>query len=232
MAKMAQGMLVVWMDIEPAVRDDFDAWYNREHLFDRITVPGFMTGRRWQAVRGAPEFLATYETAAPATMQGEEYRRRLEHPTPWTHRVMPGFRNTIRGVCGITARCGTGSGGTVATLRFSPAAAQREPLHHWLTERGLPQIAELPGVMTAYLSEAVQPGVTRSRTAEQVLRKEPDRNVDWVLLIEGTSEAAVEGAAERLHTSATQAAGIGNWTADQGVYRFLCGVVPSAAPQP
>lgn len=175
MAGMLKGALLVWMDVEMGHQDDFDAWYNRQHLFERIAVPGFLTGRRWQAVRGSPRFLATYDTVAPEALQGEEYRRRLENPTPWTLRVMPRFRNTIRGVCAITARRGSGAGGCIATLRLSPAASQREPLRQWLSSQGLGQIAELPGIVTAYLCEAVQPGASRSRTAEQELRKEPDR---------------------------------------------------------
>lgn len=229
MAGMLKGALLVWMDVEMGHQDDFDAWYNRQHLFERIAVPGFLTGRRWQAVRGSPRFLATYDTVAPEALQGEEYRRRLENPTPWTLRVMPRFRNTIRGVCAITARRGSGAGGCIATLRLSPAASQREPLRQWLSSQGLGQIAELPGIVTAYLCEAVQPGASRSRTAEQELRKEPDRNVDWVILIEGTAEAAVEDAAGRLQSGAKESAGVADWGAELGVYRFLCGVVPTDA---
>jgi hypothetical protein len=224
-----KGALLVWMDIESGHEEDFDHWYNRQHLFERIAVPGFLTGRRWQAVSGTPQFLATYETAALETLQGEEYLRRLENPTPWTLRVMPRFRNTIRGVCAITARCGSGTGGCIATLRLSPAAAQREPLRHWASDQGLPHSVKLPGIMSAYVCESIQSGASRARTAEQELRREPDRNIDWVILIEGTSEAAVEDAAGRLRLAAEQSAGIANWGADGGVYRFLCGVVPSDA---
>jgi len=230
MPGQARGMLLVWMDMAPDHQDDFHAWYNRDHLPERIALPGFRTGRRWQAVKGAPEFMAAYELDDPAATAAPEYRERLEHPTAWTRRVMPHFRNTLRGVCAITARVGMGSGGFAATLRLAPPAAQREGLRLWLTAEGLPALMKLSGIVGALLVEAVPEGAPRTPTAEQKLRAEPDGNLDWALLIEGMSALEAEGAAHSLVRHSAAAQGGAPLQAEQGVYRFLCGVVPPAGP--
>ncbi len=226
MPTLPPGLLVIWTDVAAPDRADFDEWYNREHLPDRISLPGFRTGRRWQAVRGAPEFLATYETASIEAMREPEYRRRLDHPTPWTQRVMPHFRNTLRGLCEITVRAGAGAGGCVATVRLGPDASQRQPLRAWLAERGLADAAGQAGVVSACLAEALAATGPAAPSAEQKLRATPDRVVEWAILIEGTTADAVEHAAQGLLASAAKALGSAPLRAETGVYRFLCGVLP------
>ena len=58
---MAEGMLVVWTDVDPAGEDDFEEWYNREHVNERAAIKGFLSGHRYRAIRGRPRYLALYE---------------------------------------------------------------------------------------------------------------------------------------------------------------------------
>ena len=61
---MGTGILIVWTDVAAEIETDFNEWYNREHLPDRILrMPGFLRGRRYVAdaasmeTAGAPKFL-------------------------------------------------------------------------------------------------------------------------------------------------------------------------------
>jgi hypothetical protein len=56
------GILIVWTDVPIAIEADFNDWYNREHLPDRILrMPGFLRGRRFVARSGTPKFLTLYD---------------------------------------------------------------------------------------------------------------------------------------------------------------------------
>jgi hypothetical protein len=229
MAGSGKGMLLVWMDMAAAEQDDFNEWYDKEHLLDRVSVPGFLNGRRFQALSGGPEFFAVYETRDSGTLASAAYRDRLKQPTPWTRRVMPNFRNTIRGVCEQTLRAGYGTGGVVATVRLAPDPARRWPLRQWLAETGLPRSAGQPGVLAVCLAEGAAEPAAKGPTAEADLRGGSDRSVDWAILVEGIAREPVEQAARRLLAEAAAAEGSSSLSAEVGMYRYLCGVVAADA---
>jgi len=39
-----QGMLLVCTNVDPAHEDDFNRWYDREHVNERVAIPGFVSG--------------------------------------------------------------------------------------------------------------------------------------------------------------------------------------------
>ena len=53
MAKKGTGLMIVWADIPAEMEEDFNNWYNEEHLAERSSVPG-------------PERRTYGEPAAPA----------------------------------------------------------------------------------------------------------------------------------------------------------------------
>jgi hypothetical protein len=228
MPQPATGMLLVWTDVPSAEQDDFNEWYDREHLSDRVSVPGFVSGRRYRAVSGTPEFFAVYETRDPGVLASSAYRDKLQHPTPWSRRVMPHFRNTIRGVCERTGRAGFGAGGFVATLRFAPDPAHRWPLRQWLNAAGLARAAGRTGVMAITVAEgqdaAADKHTAKEPTAELALRGGSDRVVDWAILLEGVSPELIGAAARALLADIAEAEGLVPLTAEIGIYRYLCGV--------
>ena len=56
-----KGMLIVYNEVKPRHERDFNEWYNREHIDERVNLPGFHRARRYVAVRASPKYLATYE---------------------------------------------------------------------------------------------------------------------------------------------------------------------------
>ncbi|PWT70876.1 MAG: hypothetical protein C5B46_09080 [Proteobacteria bacterium] len=83
-----KGFLLVLMDPPPAFEEEFNAWYDTEHLPQRMAVPGFETGRRYVCVHGAPRYLAIYDVTSPAVLESEAYLQcSLDRSTPWTKRV-------------------------------------------------------------------------------------------------------------------------------------------------
>lgn len=54
-------LLVVRVDIAPAVEKEWNQWYDQVHLPEILRVPGFLSGRRYRAVEGAPKYMTLYE---------------------------------------------------------------------------------------------------------------------------------------------------------------------------
>ena len=98
--KKGTALLVVFTDIDTEHDADFNAWYNQEHLPERLSAPGFLDAARYEAVRGGPRYLAVYELESVETLQSQEYQRQTQNPTEWTKRVSPTVigRNTVRNV--------------------------------------------------------------------------------------------------------------------------------------
>ena len=86
------GALIVWHDVPADFAAELDAWYQGEHLHERLGVPGFRTARRYRALSGEPRFLALYDVDTVGVLASPAYRAVLERPTEGTRRVMPSFR--------------------------------------------------------------------------------------------------------------------------------------------
>jgi hypothetical protein len=152
------GILAIWNSCAPGSEGDFEEWYQHEHFFERIGVPGFLHGRRYEAVRGTPPYFCIYLTQSPAVLKSPAYIERLNNPTPQTRKIMSGpFRDMVRTVCGLTARYGAMRGSVAVTARFTKAQAQD----------ALEKVAKEPGGLS---------GVGRGAAA---WRRRPDRSMPY-----------------------------------------------------
>ncbi|HVQ77240.1 MAG TPA: hypothetical protein VMT79_17070 [Candidatus Binatia bacterium] len=88
-AKKGTGLLMVWADVPRDREDDFNRWYNEEHLAERLSVPGILSAARYEAVKSGPKHLACYELESLAVLDSAEYQRLKERPTAWTRRSSP-----------------------------------------------------------------------------------------------------------------------------------------------
>lgn len=80
------------MDIPPEIEDEFNEWYDTEHVPLLLTAPGWMASRRFRRIRGDdPKYMTMYEIAGPSAREGEAYER--THKTDWYRRIRPQFRN-------------------------------------------------------------------------------------------------------------------------------------------
>src|SRR5262249_32664586 len=72
-----KGMLLTSMDIDPEHEEDFNRWYDREHLEERVAIDGFLEARRYLAHQASPKYLFLYSTAALEVLDSPAYRARL-----------------------------------------------------------------------------------------------------------------------------------------------------------
>jgi hypothetical protein len=181
MGLLGSAAMVLSFDIEPEAVDEHDDWHTREHLPERLAIPGFLRGSRWKAVEGEPRYLVLYEVADLGVLGSAGYLERLDNPTPWTQKMMKSYRGMRRGFCRVAASCGAGLGGSATLARFTPAPQREAALRDWLVEQVLPGLAALAGVASAHLFQAAG---TPAMTAEQQIRGR-DRDFGWVLLATG-----------------------------------------------
>ena len=79
--KRGTGLLMVCDDVPTDKEEEFNRWYNEEHIADLRAIPGFLNAARYVAVSGGPSYLAMYELESPEVVQSEAYRRHQENPS-------------------------------------------------------------------------------------------------------------------------------------------------------
>src|SRR5438128_1597999 len=141
-----RGIVAIWHDIVLEGEPEFYEWHNREHMPERMGIPGFRRGRRYIAIDGSPQFFCFYEGDDLSVVAGPEYLERLNNPSEWTRKMMPNFRNMSRSVCNLRYSEGAGEGGFIATLRFSAAKKNEDEL----CETVLPAVAKAPGIVALH----------------------------------------------------------------------------------
>lgn len=196
MSLAGDGVVAIWNGIRPEGRADFYEWHNREHMPERVGIPGFLRGRRYRAVQADPEFFTLYETASTAVLTGADYLARLNAPTPWTRRATAFFTDTSRSVCRVAASFGTGAGGWIMTGRCE-LAENAEQAHLKAMKHALQQIALQPGIVGAHLCIADRAG--SGIDTEERKGRPPPAVPGCVLLVEGGADrAALESACAQL----------------------------------
>src|SRR5262245_12287366 len=130
-----KGMLLTSMDIDAADEADFNRWYDREHLEERVAIQGFIEARRYVAHAGSPKYLCLYSTETIDVLDSPAYRARLANSTDWSKRNLARFKNMIRAVARITISRGQGRGAVLGIVRLRPQTGQEEALRAELNKR-------------------------------------------------------------------------------------------------
>jgi hypothetical protein len=188
MSLAGKGIVAIWNDIVPEGRDAFYEWHDREHMQERVGIPGFLRGRRYIALHGTPQYFTLYEADTPETLGGKDYFARLNDPTPWTATVVPAnFRNVTRGVCKVAFSGGIAQGGHIFTLRHAAQPGREGELWRYLKVT-LPQLLARSAIVALHFCVADK-AISDTETAERKGRQVEIPN--WLVLIESiTPEAA------------------------------------------
>ena len=197
MSLAGMGVVAIWHDLLPEAKEEYCEWHSREHMPERVGIPGFRRGRRYLAVSGTPEFFTLYEAESPEVLGGQDYLNRLNAPTEWSRRVMPSFRNFSRAICRVVFTNGVGSGGVMLTMRFDIDPARRADALEALTRRILPPLTFGNGIAGAHLC-LTDEAISNVETAEKKTRPDALRVPAWIVLIEGKAVAEVRAAGEAL----------------------------------
>jgi hypothetical protein len=208
-----KGMLLTSMDIDPANEAEFNRWYDREHLEERIAIDGFLEARRYIAHEGQPKYLSLYSTETFDVLDSPAYRNALANQTGWSRTNIARFKNMIRAVARITISRGQGRGAVLGIIRLRPATGGEDKLRTALREKLAPE--KLDGIISMHLIES-DPALSRPITDDPA-GPNPGAG-DWFVLIDGTDVNAVSAAI--LACTAPTAFGSGTQVS-AGVYNLM-----------
>ena len=203
MALLGRGLLAIWHDVELSGNEDltdFHNWYTREHLPERLSIPGVLRGRRYEAITGKPYYAALYETESVETLASAPYHEILNNPTPWSTRNLTRFRNTNRTAFTVEYSAGFGVGSGLAVIWLSPKTEMEKALKHWLIKTTFPKLFQHSGIIGAHLCIA-DSLATKTESVEARLREKPDKIAEWIVIIEGHDQADLDQALSQLLSS-------------------------------
>lgn len=207
MAEQQPGILAIWNDCRAGREAEFDAWFQGEHLAERLAVPGFLYGRRHQAISGNAGYFNFYLVESPDVLTSKPYLERLDNPTPMTRKIMSEvFLNMNRTVCRRMLRRGGFRGAFAVTARFSDVpdtaaltAALDELVRNTNIAGGEIWIALDPASLPVSVEEKLRGG---------------DRKIKGCLMIDTLRLADAEALGARLPKQFSGA--------EMGVFRVLC----------
>ena len=201
------GILAIFNDCRPGREAEFEAWFQGEHLIERLAVPGFVFGRRHKAIAGAPGYFNFYMVETPEVLTSKPYLERLDNPTPMTRTIMSEvFINMNRTVCRRTARRGAFRGAFAVTARFNQT----------------PDETALSGVLEKLVADTAVAGgeiwlaldaVGMPVSMEEKLRG-GDKKISGALMIETLYEEGAQAVGAQLAMQFPHA--------DIGIFRVLC----------
>lgn len=207
-----RGILAIFNNVAPGRDDDFNGWFQGEHLEERLGVPGFLYGRRHQALSGSSEYFNFYVTETPEILISKAYLDRVNNPTPRSRVTMSEiFLDMCRTVCRRELRIGNVRGGMTTVARFE------KPL----------DVAQLKSVLEELAADETVSGeiwvsaeTSRNASEEERLRG-GDRKIAQCLLVDALDQRKAEQIAGRLKQAFP--------SADIGVFRVIAHMGDSSA---
>jgi hypothetical protein len=114
MALPGTAFLALWNDHRPE-RADYNMWHTREHVGERLGIPGILAVRRYVDGEGVlPRYFTHYSLAAIDVLASEPYRQILANPTAWSSSMRTDLYALLRRGCRTVASIGAGVGGFAA----------------------------------------------------------------------------------------------------------------------
>ena len=93
-------IMAVMMQVDPENEEEFNRWYDEEHLLERMEIPGYISARRFKLEEGEGmlNFLCIWELEDASPLQSEEYQRQRERMTDLHRRANEVIKQRARGI--------------------------------------------------------------------------------------------------------------------------------------
>jgi hypothetical protein len=214
-------MLLTSMDVDPADEPEFNRWYDREHLEERVAIDGFLEARRYVAHAAMPKYLSLYSTETFEVLDSPAYRKALVNQTEWSRKNISRFHNMIRAVARITISRGQGRGAALGIVRLRPTA-DKDALRAALRDRLDP--ARFDGIISMHLMES-DPALSKPITDDPPA-SDPGAG-DWLILVDGTDVNAISAVIAARFDAAAFASGT---LISTGLYNLMWDLAKSDIP--
>ena len=214
MPSKGTGIFLVYTDVGSNHEDEFNDWYNTEHLPELLAVPGILAAARYEAVKGGPKYLAAYEIESTDVLHSAAFKNRPR--TPWGERMSPTVigRNLTR-VVGQqifpenVEMPDRGMAPSLQIGRMSVPQAVDSDWNAWYSGEYVPGYRKVPGVIYARRYRVLD-GATGYATVYEFENEKVSESDAWHDQRQNSSPNS-----ERMRQAMTHAAG------SPGVYRRI-----------
>lgn len=148
------GLLGGGFDASNVAEDEFNDWYDTEHIPERLRIPGFINAVRWIGNDNPRISLAIYDLESLDVLAKPEYRKvSPENFSPWSRRILVGKCTRL---CRFTCeqinpgdRIAPDEAGGLLVFAMNVAPEAEAEFNAWYDTEHLPRLAALPGVLCA-----------------------------------------------------------------------------------
>ena len=147
------ALLIAGFDYSTIAEEEFHAWYDTEHIPERMAVKGFINAQRWIGVDDPKFALATYDLESLRVLDDPAYKiRKAEGRSPWSRRIARKTKLLVRVVAeqlppGQVASPDEAEGLLVVGLNVKPEADA--DFQAWYDEEHVPALSKVPGTLCA-----------------------------------------------------------------------------------
>ena len=152
MASYTNGLLLVMMEPTSQIEEEFNEWLDTEHIPERLTVPGFLSGTRYTAVEGPLKHLSMYDLESPEVLKSDAYAKISPlHPSPWSRRIFRHIRGARRNVYQqrFPGKIETNQeAGGVLLIDEDVSPGKEEEINQWYVDEHIPSLIEMHHVVS------------------------------------------------------------------------------------
>jgi hypothetical protein len=157
----ANALMTAWTHVQPEREEEFNVWYDTEHLPQVVALPGFIRGRRYACDGAMPKYLAWYDTADETVEPGPHLKQFIANSSPWWRRI-GGFiqyreRMNLRLMCDVGETPREDTPWLYIVHTDIPDSIVDE-YNEWYDKEHLPRLVTVPGVIRARRYTAVSGG--------------------------------------------------------------------------
>ena len=151
MPSVPYGLNLAAADFSLAAEDEFNDWYDTEHIPER-SFEGMLGIHRWIGVDNPRLSIASYDMQSVAVRESAPYKAISAHQTPWSVRL----HRQLKQVCHFVAEqvlpgqaaAVEGAGALLLHAVNLPAKAEADFIA-WRAGELFPRLARVPGCLTA-----------------------------------------------------------------------------------
>ena len=186
-AKKGIGLLMVWVDVPAEAEEDFNRWYNEEHIADLLAIPGVLDAARYVAVSGGPKHLACYDLESPDVTSSPGYLKLGENRSEWSRRASPSavgtnlIVNTYQQIHpeGVSpAQAESGMAPALQIGRMSVSEEVEDEFNHWYNTVYVPNYDKVPGCIRGRRYRAVS-GAPKYSVVYEFQHENVSKSPEW-----------------------------------------------------
>jgi hypothetical protein len=182
---MGRGLLVAAFDFSTAHTDEFNDWYDLEHIPEREAVPGFGACERWIGEEQPTLSVATYDLDSADVLRGKAYASiAYDNLSVWSKRVTAMCKRVLRFEGTQTApgdAAAPAGAGALLLNAMNVTPEGEDDFNAWYDEEHLVALGRVPGVLAArrYRSTAAGGGTHRYVAIYHLEFAEVARSAAW-----------------------------------------------------